>query len=195
MEHIINSQLAHPKADEQGDRPVKSEFERMLFSAEVGREGRGGDFMWPVRHANLSDEVNKRVGCPEEPDRMLSGRFVVEQAAERYFYLVADAERTMRGKFTEEEFVTILNTTCGPIWEWDTYMSVASMVADTFGVGRLDSLKEGSELRVLLKKLLDLSAVQNAALVDTCERVWRGHANNLLDEVVPEDDETSVEAS
>ncbi len=176
MDHLINQEApsASPAQPE-----IKSAFEEMLFAPHPGH---AGDFMWSVRHANLVVAVKKRVGKSEEPDRKLSGRFVIEQAAARYFDLIADAHRNMRGQFTEQEFQTILNTTCGPIWEWDTYMSVASMVADDFGVSKLESLAEGSGLRVLLEKLLKLTPIENVAIVDTCERFWRGHVNNLLEE-------------
>ncbi|WP_374662843.1 hypothetical protein [Inhella sp.] len=75
---------------------------------------------------------------------------------------------------------TILNIECGPIWEWDPTLSVARMVADDQGVRRLKELQEDDPLRILLEKLVKLSPAEDGALVDICERIWRGHGNPLL---------------
>lgn len=37
----------------------------------------------------------------------------------------------------------------------------------------LDDLAPSSDLRILIEKLCGLSTLQNAALVDVCERAWR----------------------
>ena len=86
----------------------------------------------------------------------------------------------MKGKFSDSEFQVILNCECNDIWDWNTSTSVATMVADDNGIDSLDDMPNESPMRVLLEKLALLSPTENAALVDACERVWRGYQNPLL---------------
>lgn len=90
-----------------------------------------------------------------------------------------DIQARLKGRFTSKELITILNCECGPVWQWDINMPVVAMVANDQGVDSLDEAPEGSKLRALLEKLLALSPSENAALVDACERVWRGYKNPL----------------
>ena len=59
-------------------------------------------------------------------------------------------------------------------------MSVATMVADGDGIDSIEALPIGSAMRSLLDKLIGLTVLENAALVDACERVWCGYNNTLL---------------
>lgn len=139
------------------------------------------DFMQRQRRMDLLDAVNERRGSEHLTGaERFSSAFIVEQAAHRYFMLVQDIQARLKGRFTAAEFDVILNCECQPVWQWDTYMPVAAMVADDQGVESLDELPEGSPLRVLLDKLQALTVTQDAALVDACERVWRGYDNPLL---------------
>jgi hypothetical protein len=47
------------------------------------------------------------------------------------------------------------------------------MVAADFGIELLSDVSEGSNLHILIEKLIRLSPTQEAALVDMCERYWR----------------------
>jgi hypothetical protein len=134
----------------------------------------------PTRRAALLDEVKERRGTERlKGEERFSSGFIVEEAAHRYFMLVRDAQEKLKGMFTKAEFITMLNVECGPVWQWDVQMPMAIMVADNNGVQHRD-VAEGTPLRSLLDKLIGLSPVENAVLVDACERVWRGHENPLL---------------
>jgi len=138
------------------------------------------DMYRDLRRSALLMEVDKRRGTDAlVSDERYSSGFIVEQAAERFFSLVAVAERDLRGRFTEDEFLTILNAECTPIWQ-DRFANLATIVADDQGVESLDDLEPGHPLRVLLEKLIALTPLENAALVDVCERIWRGYKNPLL---------------
>lgn len=139
------------------------------------------DSMQHARRMDLLDAVNLRRGSEHlsRPERF-SSAFIVEQAAHRHFMLVEAVQARVKGRFTGAEFRVILNCECSPLWQWDTYMSVAMMVADDQGVDDIDELAEGDPLRTLLQKLGALTPTEDAALVDACERVWRGYENRLL---------------
>ena len=139
------------------------------------------DINKPHRRGTLLEGVDARRGADRltSPERFSSG-FIVEQAAERFFHLAFSAEAGLRGRFTPAEFSYILNAECTPIWSWDRFTSVATMVADDNGIDSLDELKEDAPLRTLLEKLVALTPLENAVLVDVCERVWRGYDNPLL---------------
>lgn len=135
----------------------------------------------PLRRSTVMAAVETRQGAKSlDPSERHSSGFIVEQAAHRFFELTATTELGLKGRFTETELLTILNTTCTTIWYWDRYTTVASMVADDQGIRSIKDLDKEHPLRVLLEKLLKLSAVENAVLVDVCERVWRGYDNPLL---------------
>jgi hypothetical protein len=147
------------------------------FEPATSDDERFKDFERDQRRGNLLHAIDARRG---DGERRYSSHLVIEQAAERFFELVAVAEDRLHGRFTDDEFLAIANSTCTPIWNWNRHTSVASMVANDRGIDSIDDLKKGSPLRLLLEKLVELTPVENAALVDVCERVWRGHDNPLL---------------
>lgn len=101
------------------------------------------------------------------------------QACERYFQLLMQTTADLKGTFTEEEFSILLNAECTPAWRFDAHSSLASLVADSYGIESLDEA-EGA-MHTLLVKLLELSLVEKMTVVDVCEQVWRGRPNPLLD--------------
>jgi len=102
------------------------------------------------------------------------------QASARYFMLLETAAEHLKGRFSSADFHFLLNTQCTPIWSWEPSHSLASIVADEYGIEELEELDAGNPLRVFLERLLTLSPLENAVLVDACEQVWRGHPNPLL---------------
>lgn len=102
------------------------------------------------------------------------------QASARYFMLLETAAEHLKGRFSSADFHFLLNTQCTPIWSWEPSHSLASIVADEYGIEELEELDVGNPLRVFLERLLTLSPLENAVLVDACEQVWRGHPNPLL---------------
>ena len=131
------------------------------------------------RRRRLSDAISARVGAR---DRQVAPETVLEQASARYFSLIARVQGSLKGRFSEAEWHYILNTECASIWSWRAGMKVATMVADHYSVASLDDPALDGVLRVLLYKLLQLSPLENAALVDACEQVWRGNRNPLLED-------------
>ena len=84
--------------------------------------------------------------------------------------------------FDRQDMQVILNANCGALWEWGPQISVASAVADNNGVTNSCQLSADSHLRKLLKLLVELTPLQNAALVDVCEAVWRDRLDRPLAE-------------
>ena len=139
------------------------------------------DFCHPFRRRRLAHYVGARSGAEDRPvsDR-ISREFVLEQAAERFFFLLEEAEENLRGRFTEEEFTVILDSQPGLIWRAGEMNSVATSVADNYGVESPEDVQNCTPLRDLLHKLATLSGLENEVLADVCERVWRGYKNPLL---------------
>lgn len=102
------------------------------------------------------------------------------QASARYFMLLETAAEHLEGRFSSAEFDLLLNAQCTPVWTWEPSYSLADMVADAYGIEELEELDVGNPLRVFLERLLTLSPLENAILVDACEQVWRGHPNPLV---------------
>lgn len=150
-------------------------YQQTLKNGDQGAEQKG-DFQWQSRLWALKQATDARDGGDKalvEEDKF-SAQFVIQQAAERFFLLIDFAIRSLGGIFSESDLGIVLNTTCGPIWLWDTQSTVAAMVADDNGIERFSDLDEDSDLRRLLEKLMKLTPLQDAALVDLCERFWRG---------------------
>ncbi|WP_431273663.1 hypothetical protein ACQ858_16010 [Variovorax ureilyticus] len=135
------------------------------------------DFDQPVRRHQLSEAISARVGLRES---RVAPEVVLELAGARFFSLVAKAQRSLKGRFSEAEWSYILNTECNQIWQWDAELSVATMVADDNGIESADDAASDDVLGPLLDKLVKLSPLENAALVDACEQVWRGYDNPLV---------------
>ncbi len=102
------------------------------------------------------------------------------QAGARYFALLDNATADMKGRFSPADFSLLLNSECSPVWSWEPSRSLAGQVADDNGVDELNDLDTDSPLRILIERLMTLSPLENAVLVDACEQVWRGHPNPLL---------------
>lgn len=144
------------------------------------------DFESHQRGSYLPEQFAARNGSKSAvvAEHLVPNQFVIQQALERYFKLVHDALKDL--EFSREDITIILNTTCGPYWQWDLGHNVASMVADDNGIDSLDELPSDSSMRLLLEKLIPLTQVQNAALVDFCEKFWRTRNNLPFDELCAE---------
>ena len=167
-------------ADREKSRTKKPSDQRGLTQAN--RPPR-----FPVRFKPFHDEhqtarratVLRGIAARQGEGNACSSRLIVEQAAQRFFELVKHATDGLRGRFTEREWEVLLSCEPSPAWHWHRWTTVATMVADDLGIDSLDELHPDSQLRALLVKLEGLSPLENATLVDACERVWRGLENPL----------------
>ena len=163
------------------DALPQAEFVK-LFKDEGGREY-FSDFEWHRRLGYLSEQIEIRNGTDDAVgvERVIPNQFVVQQALQRYFTLVNDALKDL--KFSRDDLTIILNTTCGPNWQWDLGHNVASMVADENGIDSLQEISPDSSMRLLLENLIALTQLQNAALVDFCEKFWRARKELPFEEL------------
>jgi hypothetical protein len=140
------------------------------------------DFNLRTRHKLLCSDAALRSCTRYAPEDNFTTAFVIETAAYTYFRLLDNEKRQLSNSFSERDIEVILNTNCGPVWEFDPYMSLATAVADDNGVSNLEELPADSQLRTLLESLLTLTPLQNAAVVDACEVFWRnGRDKSLTD--------------
>ena len=172
--------------DESSEGCVFSQFHflEMLVKDGIGDEQRM-DIDGSTRRQFLKDEIEARTFKRQEfdVDRKFSSQFVVQQGAARFFSLLRPATASMNGLFTKEDLTKILNTTCGPLWDWRAdCMSVFSMVVDDNGINSWGDVPKDSEMEILMKKLAALTPLQNAALVDVCERFWREKRGSSLED-------------
>lgn len=133
-----------------------------------------------VRHQWLLRESDARRGVGADGQSCVPQRLALEQGAERYFHLVRLGLASLARRFDEWELTQLLNA--NPSTVWDTSMCLdwmASAVADDQGIESIGQLREGP-MKKLLSKLAELSAVENVALLDVCERVWRNLAQGSL---------------
>ena len=138
------------------------------------------DYLKEQRRETLRVGIAERRGNRRPDSERYTSSFVLEQAAQRFFMLARVAQASLKGRFTDDEFLLLLNAECHPIWDWRPHTPLANKVADAAGVTKLSNVAAGSPLRSLLVKLLALTPLENAVLVDACEQVWRGHDNPLL---------------
>ena len=139
------------------------------------------DINLDVRVSNLKYHVQIRNGSTTHPDeKLFSAELIIQLAADRYFELLEIELSSLCGIFTEGDMLTILNTECHPIWNYSPRHSIAGMVADDNGIEEFSDLKDDSEIKSLLEKLIMLTPIQNAALADCCERIWRLKSINSI---------------
>jgi hypothetical protein len=129
----------------------------------------------------LRRELEKRRGNRQSNRPRLSSRFVIEQAAERYFQLLELANGRLKRRFDTGDFSYLLNLNCSPVWRHYAQDDLAGDLLDDLGL-EIQSLDDISDpvLRDLVSKLRELTSVETYAIVDACEQVWRGYDNPLL---------------
>lgn len=150
----------------------RAEFVDFLLSD--GGHNYEQDFEGDGRLHYLKSKVECRNGsCTPQVGERFPNQFVVQVAAAKFFRLVEISLRRLNKMFNVREMGIILNSTCGPVWNWDPRRSIAGMVADENGIDNPLLLATSSTMRVLLEKLMTLSLSENAALIDLCETVWR----------------------
>ena len=124
----------------------------------------------------LETEISQRADINAPPVTVLL------DALNRYFELINLGKSSLDGVFTGDEIMMLLNanpsglgwdsrvitmfTMCYSLDEWD--------YSDFFDEERYSSLPEDmQEMVVLVRKLLGLNRLQNAALLDSLETWWR----------------------
>lgn len=150
-----------------------SEFVKFLLSD--GGSDAPFDFDFKQRLEELLKQIQMRSGVAnfQGDAERVNYQFVVQQASERYFALLAWT--FSRLAFSEAEYAIIRESICGPYWQWHLPETVAQAVANDEGIdlGNLELLPKGSQMRVILEKLVKLDPLENVALIDHCERSWR----------------------
>jgi hypothetical protein len=111
------------------------------------------------------------------------GRLVVEDALVRYFSLLERGCECLQERFTVAELLSVANVEPSPIWEHSHRDNLASMYADDLGIESPEDLIPGSSVDTLMRKLLVLTPLENAALVDIMERIWRSGLRSFPEEL------------
>lgn len=162
---------------------TKSSFEQALMAGLIGEEDMH-DFYREERLNILEAQYDKRSGFrSNQPDRAFSPQFVLQQAAARYFEMVDGALLTLQGMFTVDEMLIILNCTNSPILSLRYGLSFVNFIADEHGIYSLEQLRDGSTIKLLFLKLMDLRYPQSVALMDLCERFWRKPPSGSISEM------------
>lgn len=92
-----------------------------------------------------------------------------EVAARRYAELVDAELENLAGLFTERELLFLLDVMLPSILHWQVGMTLAGAVADTNGIETLD---DGTPMAELVRKIAQLTPLQNLALVDVFESFY-----------------------
>ncbi len=169
---FLNKDLINSDRDESAD--LEQDLQKNLdLNADFGM-----DFEGLRDLEKLEKYVKARNGRPGSPKRYFTS-LIVYQALIRYFQVLECEASSLDDMFTRKEILCILNSECCPIWNFRGDNSVASMVANDNGIESWDELKEGSAMEILLKKLANLTSLQNAILVDLCECIWRHQYDSI----------------
>lgn len=128
------------------------------------------------RLIKLRQEVEARRGNRASDIVRFSRGFVMEQAAERYYRLMSQTQANLRGRFDDADFSLLLNVEPSPVWNLRG-LSLASLLHDAY-----EYEEDGvtPEVRGLMRRLAELTPLEEAAIVDACERVLRGYSNPVL---------------
>jgi hypothetical protein len=164
------------------DTAPRMTFALKMFTFDGESAEQGRDLNESRRLHVLGQEIEARDGSEAAlaPEHKFSSQFVIQQAAERYYSLVRHAIQSLDMVFTTDEMKLVLNTNCSPIWNWSLYSTVANVVFETYGFDELSNHPSDVAIRTLVEKLMKLTHIQNAALVDLCERFWRGNTAGSL---------------
>lgn len=120
----------------------------------------------------LMEQIKVRTGAELlSGEKIISQKIVVEQSLERYFLLIGEALNGIQ--LDHEEMRVILNSIPSPVWQWGLNVSLATRIADAYGADEFSKLDANSTFVKLITKLQKLTLLQEAALIDFCERFWR----------------------
>lgn len=128
------------------------------------------------RLIKLRQEVEARRGNRASDIVRFSRGFVMEQAAERYYRLMSQTQENLRGRFDDADFSLLLNAEPSPVWHLQG-LSLASLLQDAY---EYEDDGATPEVRELIQRLAKLRPLEEAAIVDACERVLRGYSNPVL---------------
>ena len=129
------------------------------------------------RLMHLRQEVEARRGNRASDIVRFSRGFVIEQAAERYYRLMSQTQENLRGRFDDADFSLLLNADPSPVWNHLRGLSLASLLQDAYEY-EVDGITP--DVRELIRRLAELTPLEEAAVVDACERVLRGYSNPVL---------------
>lgn len=150
-------------------------------SKTMARDSLEEEFEREKRQQFLRGRIEALRGNRSRPYVRLSAAYVIEEAAKRHLQLMETTFERLVGKFNDADFNLLLNTNCSPVWSVDHYLDLSGCVLDTIRIET--STIEGIEddgIRTLIEKLNALSPTEQLAVVEVCERVWRGYENPLL---------------
>lgn len=120
----------------------------------------------------LTEQIKARAGAELlSGEKIISQKIVVEQSLERYFLLIGEALNGIQ--LDHEEMRVILNSIPSPVWQWGLNVSLATCIADACSADEFSKLDANSTFLKLITKLQKLTLLQEAALIDFCERFWR----------------------
>lgn len=128
------------------------------------------------RLINLRREIEARRGNRASGIVRFSRGFVMEQAAERYYRLMSQTQENLRGRFDDADFNLLLNAEPSPVWNLRG-LSLASLLQDAY---EYEDDGVTPDVRELIRRLAELTPLEEAAIVDACERVLRGYSNPVL---------------
>ncbi|MBC7377255.1 MAG: hypothetical protein H7346_07430 [Burkholderiaceae bacterium] len=130
----------------------------------------------PTRLIRLREEIEVRRGNRLANAVRFSSSFILEQATDRYFRLIEESQADLQGQFSDDDISALLNMNPSSLWS-SRNLDLASMLNDTYADDE-DSL--APPLLDLANRLEGLTLVQRVAVIDACERVFRGYENPLL---------------
>ena len=132
------------------------------------------DFDADSRLLYIQSQTALRTGMEasqDEEEGKFPNHLVIQHSLERYFKLVGLTLETL--DFTEEQIAVLLNANPSSNWNLSVHASIATVLADHLRIERIGELPVNSKHRLLLKKLLRLTPLENIVLLDVCERFWR----------------------
>ena len=127
----------------------------------------------------LKKSILMRDGSNEHEERfnIFSHSFITQQAVARYFEVMAATLKSLNEMFSLKQITLILNSNPTPYWDMHSGKTLSSMLIDDQGIESLSDLDGRDDLKLTIQKLQKLTAAQNMALADVCERFWRNTSN------------------
>ena len=124
---------------------------------------------------SLEKHIRRRDGSNKHYEHVdvFSHSFVVQQSMARYFQIIEDELVTLDGVFSVKEITIIANMNPTKYWNINQQKTLLSMLLIDQRIGSKRDLEARGDLNILIGKLKKLTAAQNMALTDVCERFWR----------------------
>jgi len=121
---------------------------------------------------NLENQINLRANLAD--DETIPMSYIIHSSLQIYFLLIENELKNLVKIFNAHEIITILEYFESPNFHFEINPLIINNILELWSIENLDDFfNEYPDYEIIINKLLKLTELQNATLIDFCERFLR----------------------